>query len=192
MTAWICWRTTNQRSMEEPHQSGVNKYWVTTVKCQADLYPSLHYLNFDAFIPGQRCFLVQLSGDLREVPRVAVKLKIVTDTHILQTTRAAFNQNTVYPMCLVCKEGHDTLQHFLLDCISLKQARDPELNQIRQLCSDNDRHVIPPGSSGNLLEMEPDSRTPASATESPGCEKYKKKKKFVHNFPDHHFCTYVW
>ena len=36
-------------------------------------------------------------------------------------------------------------------------------------------HVIPPGSSRSLLEMEPDSRTPASETESPGCENKIKK-----------------
>ena len=32
-----------------------------------------------------------------------------------------------------------------------------------------------PGSSGNLPEMEPNSRTPVSETEPPGCENTKKK-----------------
>ena len=65
-------------------------------------------------------------------------------------------------------------------------------------------HVNPPGSSGSLPEMQPDSCTPGSETELPGCEnpkkkKIKKKKKkkqywffFLNNFPDHHFCAYVW
>ena len=46
-----------------------------------------------------------------------------------------------------------------------------------------------PGSSGTLPEMEPDSRTPTSETESPGCENTKKDFFFffVNNFPDHHF-----
>ena len=41
--------------------------------------------------------------------------------------------------------------------------------------------------------MQPDSRTPGSETEPPGCENTKKKKKiffFLNNFPDHHFCAY--
>ena len=38
-------------------------------------------------------------------------------------------------------------------------------------------HVNPPGSSGSLPEMRPDSRTPGSETEPPGCENTKKKKK---------------
>ena len=55
-------------------------------------------------------------------------------------------------------------------------------------------HVNPPGSSGSFPEMEPDSHTPASETESPECESTKKKKKkiFINNFPDLHFCAYVW
>ena len=58
-------------------------------------------------------------------------------------------------------------------------------------------HVNPPGSSGSLPEMEPDSRTPVSETGPPRCENTKKKKNFffvffLNNFPDHHFCAYVW
>ena len=51
--------------------------------------------------------------------------------------------------------------------------------------------------------MQPDSCTLGSETELPGCENPKKKKKspkkkkaifffFLNNFPDHHFCAYVW
>ena len=35
-------------------------------------------------------------------------------------------------------------------------------------------HVNPPGSSGSLPEMRPNSRTPGSETEPPGCENSKK------------------
>ena len=38
-------------------------------------------------------------------------------------------------------------------------------------------HVNPPGSSGSLPEMRPDSRTPGSETEPSGSENTKKKKK---------------
>ena len=38
-------------------------------------------------------------------------------------------------------------------------------------------HVNPPGSSGSLPEMQPNSRTPGNETEPPGCENTKKKKK---------------
>ena len=37
-------------------------------------------------------------------------------------------------------------------------------------------HVNPPGSSGSLPEMPPDSRTPGSETEPPRCENTKNKQ----------------
>ena len=43
-------------------------------------------------------------------------------------------------------------------------------------------HVNPPGSSGSLPEMQPDSHTPGSETEPPGCENTKKKKFFFFFF----------
>ena len=39
-------------------------------------------------------------------------------------------------------------------------------------------HVNPPGSSGSLPEMEPNSCTPVSETEPPECENTKKKNFF--------------
>ena len=57
-------------------------------------------------------------------------------------------------------------------------------------------HVKPPRSSGSLPEMQPDSRNPGSETEPPRCENTKKKEFFffffLNNFPDHHFCAYIW
>ena len=67
-------------------REAVNKYWVATVKSQADLYSSLQWLNTGIYRPGVCHPLVTSSGDLREVSRKAVKLKIVTGTYILQTT----------------------------------------------------------------------------------------------------------
>ena len=67
--------------------------------------------------------LLEFSGDLREVPRIAVHLKIVTGTYILQTKRHSFNQNQVDPLCLLCKGANETIAHFLLDCTTLEIIR---------------------------------------------------------------------
>lgn len=115
----------------------VNKYWISCILSQAALYPSLCWLSVGSFWPGNRHPLVCLTGDLREVPRLAVKLKIATGTYILQTTRAAFNQNPVQPTCMVCKMEDETMRHFLLDCSPLDPVRKPILNQIMQLCRSN-------------------------------------------------------
>lgn len=115
----------------------VNNYWVATIKAQADLYSSLQWLNINAYKPGVCHPLVTSTGDLREVPRIAVKLKIVTGTYILETTRAAFNQNAVNPICLVCNGDDETLRHFLLDCPALQSCREPVMHRIIRLCEDS-------------------------------------------------------
>ena len=52
---------------------------------------------------------------------------VLMGTYILQTNRAKFNQNEVKPVCQLCKEDSETLQHFLTDCKSLEYARQPIL-----------------------------------------------------------------
>ena len=107
--------------------------WVAIVKSQADLYSSLQWLNTGIYRPGVCHPLVTSFGDLREVPCIAVKLKIVTVTYILQTTRAAFNQNAVNPTCLACNRDDETLRHFLLGCPVLLSRCEPVIHQIIKL-----------------------------------------------------------
>ncbi|MEW8548618.1 MAG: reverse transcriptase family protein, partial [Candidatus Thiodiazotropha sp.] len=114
-------------------RDAINGYWIPAIQAQAALYPSLRWLNVRSYEPGSLHPLVRLTGDLREVPRLAVKLKLVTGTYILQTTRAAFNQNPIKPTCLVCNISDETPQHFLLNCSSMSHIREPILNQITKL-----------------------------------------------------------
>ena len=117
-------------------REAVNKYWVAILKSQADLYSSLQWLSTGIYRPGV-CHPLVTSVDLREVPRIAVKLKTVTGTYFLQTTRAVFNQNTVNPTCLACNREEETLRHFLLDCPALQSRREPVMHQIIQFYEDS-------------------------------------------------------
>ena len=83
-------------------------YWAGSIQYIVPLYPSLKRLAFDVTEWPKRHSLLEFSGDLREVPRIAVHLKIVTGTYILQTNRHSFNQNQVDPLCLLCKEANET------------------------------------------------------------------------------------
>ena len=85
------------------------------------LYPSLKWLAFNVTEWPKRHSLLEFSGDLREVPRIAVHLKIVTGTNILQTNR----HSLVDPLCSLCKGANETKAraHFLLDCTALEITR---------------------------------------------------------------------
>ena len=77
--------------------------------------------------------LLEFSGDLREIPRTAVHLKIVTGTYKLQTSRHSFNQNQVDPLCLLCKGANETIAHFLLDCTTPEITRQHKLKNIKHI-----------------------------------------------------------
>ena len=66
----------------------------------------------------------------REVTRLAVKLKIITGTYLLQSNSAAFNQSAIDPTCLLCRKEPETLEHFLLSCETLDSVRRPIYEEI--------------------------------------------------------------
>ena len=65
-----------------------------------------------------------------------MKNKVLTGTYILQTNRVKFNQNEVNPVCQLCKEDDETLQHFLIYCKSLEETRQPILKDFVRVLND--------------------------------------------------------
>ena len=67
--------------------------------------------------------------------RLVVKLKLVTDTYILQSKRAAFkNSATTYVTCWLCGQESEIKEHFILEFKILSSIREPLLNDIDNLC----------------------------------------------------------
>ena len=67
---------------------------------------------------------------MRDALRVNTKVKLVTGTYILQSNRSTFNQNELSPLCLLCREDDETIEHFLLHCPVLDSARRVLLNDL--------------------------------------------------------------
>ena len=74
-------------------------------------------------------------GNARAIPRISTKLNLVTRTYILQSNRAAFNQNAIAPTCLLCKNGEEIVKRFLLSCTALSSAREPIVDIITDTCA---------------------------------------------------------
>ena len=47
-----------------------------------------------------------------------------------------FNQNEVNPICLLCHEEYESLQHFLTDCKSLEDIRQPIMSDFLRVLGD--------------------------------------------------------
>ena len=99
----------------------ISDYWYEKIVDAAKLYPTLKYLNVDGYSPGRSHPLLNLHTDsTRDASRVRAKLKIAAGSYVLQTNRAAFNQNDVKPTCLLCDHGDETMSHFLRFCKGLE------------------------------------------------------------------------
>ena len=70
-----------------------------------------------------------------EISIVYIPSSLATGIYILQTNRASFNQNKVDPTCILCKNGKESLQHFLLDCSVLSSIKNPITDSILEACS---------------------------------------------------------
>ena len=121
----------------------VNEKCVARIKQSAELYSSLKYLCADKYWPGKRHQLIHNVNCPRDVPRVSTRLKLATGTYILQSTRAAFNQNAVDPTCMLCGQVPETVEHFLAECGALADTRQPIIEELQKCCSEllSETHV---------------------------------------------------
>jgi hypothetical protein len=78
---------------------------------------------------------INLEVYMRDIIRIPIRLKIATGTYILQANRASFNRSQLNPICLLCENGEETLEHFLLTCNCLDGIRAPLVKEIINTCS---------------------------------------------------------
>ena len=105
----------------------------------------IHYVNKQysfTGIPYKNCKIGQchplattISANMRDIIRIPIRLKIATGTYILQANRASFNRSQLNPICLLCGNGEETLDHFLLICERLDGIRAPLVKDIINTCS---------------------------------------------------------
>ena len=132
----------------------VDRYWVEKIKFESTLYPSLRFLSSSTYTCGRRHPLLQDVRNQQEIPRIRLKLKVVTGTYILQVNRSSFNQNRIDPTCLMCGNGDENTEHFILECEALSHIRVPILKEIRDICDS----LYPVSDKNILLQIILDSQ----------------------------------
>ena len=95
-------------------------------------------MNEKEYSPGHiHCVLKLPTNPVKEITRLSVKLKLLTDTYILQAKRAKFGPTyATSALCPLCKEEDETKEHFLLKCSSLKLVREVVFNELATICQD--------------------------------------------------------
>jgi hypothetical protein len=100
-------------------------------------FKSLCYLNASNYSNGKsHAAFTSVQTSARDISRLPVKLRLMTGTYYLQSNTAAFNQNRIDPICLVCQMEPETLEHFLLDCNVLAETREPYISELDVLINE--------------------------------------------------------
>ena len=66
----------------------------------------------------------------RESNRIAIKLKVISGTYVLQSNWAYFKKNKVDPTCMICGLDAEDIEHFVLNCYLLENARKSIIAEI--------------------------------------------------------------
>ncbi|CAC5360675.1 unnamed protein product [Mytilus coruscus] len=73
---------------------------------------------------------ISVSANLKDIRKIPVRLKIATGNYILQTHKASFSKNHTSSTCKLCSKADETVEHFILLCEKLDEARIPIISKI--------------------------------------------------------------
>jgi hypothetical protein len=115
------WRQMVRRSVVD--------FWTRKLVKDAKSQTSLKFLNVESLHVGKTHQLWEtVSSEMRDVTRAMVKAKLLTGTYTLQANRAVINQYEVDKACPLCGMGPENRQHFMLECPSLQDVRNPYMD----------------------------------------------------------------
>ena len=109
----------------------INFKWKTQLQETKKLYKNLQYLNVgNPYYKGIHNLLRINCKSARDVDRIPVKLKLITGTYLLQTSKAAIKKNGNDSICLICGKDDEAVEHFILQCPALSVVQDPVITEI--------------------------------------------------------------
>jgi hypothetical protein len=62
-----------------------------------------------------------------DIQKAEIKLRLITDTYMLQYHHAKFSRNNISPICKLCREEEEDREHFLLECKTLEENRKTQI-----------------------------------------------------------------
>ncbi|CAG2225294.1 unnamed protein product [Mytilus edulis] len=112
-------------------KKAVDNVWHEQLRTKVSLFSSLRNLSANNILwHNIHPCLASVGTSAQDINRLQPKLKLLTGTYYLQSNKAAFNQNSIDPTCLLCNENSETVEHFILDCKSLNNTRIPYLHEL--------------------------------------------------------------
>ena len=65
-----------------------------------------------------------------DIQKAEIKLRLITDTYMLQYHQAKFSCNKISPICKLCGEEEEDREHLLLECKTLEENRKTQMAKL--------------------------------------------------------------
>ena len=124
-------------------RQALHNYWTTSLVADAMVKTTLSHCSIGNLKIGHTHMVWDsIQPNLQDVKRGHTKARLLTGTYMLQSTKYKFNSAEVDPKCPLCRLESEDLQHFILRCPALAEARDRYFPLIRKLVIDAVGEII--------------------------------------------------
>ena len=126
----------------------VNEHWKKTILQEAEKQnknkSTLEFLSIASYTPGKvHPIWTNCKHNSNSLLKAYAQVKLSSGSYILRSIRAKFNQYQVSKLCTLCRELDETLQHFILHCVTLQSIRQSFINALYELVgSTNDEELL--------------------------------------------------
>ena len=120
-------------------RQALHNYWTTSLVADAMVKTTLSHCSIGNLKIGHTHMVWDsIQPNLQDVKRGHTKARLLTGrgTYMFQSTKYKFNSSEVDPKCPLCRLESEDLQHFILRCPALAEARDPYFPLITKLVID--------------------------------------------------------
>ena len=120
-------------TMKNMFKKAVHEYWSNQLKEECYGKITVAYINIES-LSTRQCHPVwrTVNSNLYDIQRATVKVKLLTDTYVLQKHIHKFSRSENDDLCNLCLLETEDREHFLLNCSALFEVREIWLKKIKE------------------------------------------------------------
>jgi hypothetical protein len=114
-------------------RSNICKYWKAIISEGASSKSSLQCFNRPLSPGDTHNIWISASTDSISIKKACVKARLVTGVYVLQKDRSKLYGSRVKPECVLCKDGDEDRNHFILKCRTLDNVRTVFMTKLKNI-----------------------------------------------------------
>ena len=120
-----------KKKWKETIETATNKYWKRICQIEKDDKSSMKYIEIqNKPLKQAHNIWKSISNNVQDVRSGEIKVRVSTQTYLLQEKRAKFDPS-VPSTCKLCRQADEDIEHFLLWCPAYQSIREKHLKKLR-------------------------------------------------------------